>query len=630
MKSLVSKKYHNAVLDIGCLSDIGRRRTENQDSFIVRPQESWALASGAGQLLVIADGMGGHSRGREASRQTVQCVAREYFLNYKDNGPESLARAFRQANQAIRAESRREGLDMMGTTCSALVLTDEGFFLAHVGDSKIYSIGRSEMIQLTRDHTFVAEMEQRGLLSAEEASESAHRSVLNRALGMEDNVKVDITSRQPFKNIDAFLLCTDGLSNLTEDEICQIVNENDSRNACRKLVQLENKRGGADNITVMVAKIPPGSSWRFPALSKYGKIAAGILLVLALTFAGRFAYFKKVTIHKNLVSSEPGNESTTVITSLMDFDKSLASANTGLPASAHRHFENGELEKALELYDEVLMLKPTHLEAIHGRLAVATSYRQRADRSFEQGNYQLAQSDYSKAFEISRDASVLGRLNVLSRLDNRRQAADSQIVKPVTSAPSTADSEIAPANDETDFAMRGFKPGEWDVRTRGVSFGPSDVTFLRSDEIKKMFLKEKVGDVELTFKVFRDNSVSEAIFGIILGDRVEGGRHESYRLTFVNYEKIRLEKLVNGRPFELMSAPLNLKKDEEELTFRLLFLGPWIMVFLNDEKRTSYLHKEIIRGLLGFFASAETAITLSELNITSPLLTEHDHKRSGR
>lgn len=239
--------------DAGCVRDI------NEDSSrFVSPNDAEVLA-GKGVLLVVADGMGGHSAGEVASRLAVETISRTYFDT--DGSPvDCLKAAFAEANSRIfEASGTDEKLDGMGTTCTALVVQNNSALVAHVGDSRLYLIRGGEIYLMTEDHSAVMEMVKLGIISMEQARHHEDKNVILRALGTAPQVEVSIwESPLEVRAHDQFVLCSDGLTDLVEDkEIMSLVLSADNHSACEKLIHLAKKRGGYDNITVGIMTIAP-------------------------------------------------------------------------------------------------------------------------------------------------------------------------------------------------------------------------------------------------------------------------------------------------------------------------------------------------------------------------------------
>ncbi len=248
-------------------SDVGRKRQGNEDSLCMAPEIG---------LYAVADGMGGHAAGEVASRLAVETI-REWMEKYLGGAEVAVAEeptavgsreanfllsSIRLANRIIfdAARGRREYRGM-GTTLVSVLVVNNRVALAHVGDSRIYRIRDGQIVQLSRDHSVVQQQVDRGILSPDEAHESQYRHLITRALGLKESVEVDLTE-EPILPGDILLLCSDGLSDLLEDEeILVIVREHadDLGKSCQALVDRANYKGGDDNITALLIQARAGS-----------------------------------------------------------------------------------------------------------------------------------------------------------------------------------------------------------------------------------------------------------------------------------------------------------------------------------------------------------------------------------
>lgn len=246
----------NLSFEFASRSDVGLKRSQNQDACGKFPPVNSDLYSEMGQLFVVADGLGGHRGGQEASRMAVDIVQQYFFSNPAESIVQGLKQALEVANQRIyeRAASNPE-LKGMGTTCTALVLYKDQAFIAHVGDSRVYRIHRQKIEQLTQDHSQIAELQREGVLTPEQARVHPQRSILNRALGVQPIVEVDLIENLTLHPDDYFILCTDGLAKVEMEEIKNLILTNPLIQACDKLIQLANDRGGEDNVTVQIIRI---------------------------------------------------------------------------------------------------------------------------------------------------------------------------------------------------------------------------------------------------------------------------------------------------------------------------------------------------------------------------------------
>ncbi|HEY5611871.1 MAG TPA: Stp1/IreP family PP2C-type Ser/Thr phosphatase [Thermoanaerobaculia bacterium] len=234
-------------------SDVGKVRTENQDfSILTVPEEENAQK---GRLMIVADGMGGHRGGATASRMAATIIKSEYLGAESPDIQESLRRALTTANGKIFTEAQTNpDLRGMGTTCSVLVVRDGEAYLAHVGDSRIYRVRGDEIKQLTEDHSLVASMVREGLLTSKEAEVHPRRNVLQRSLGVAEDVDVDVSAATAVLPGDVFILCSDGLhGQVKEDEILEMAKQSPEE-AVEALVNRAIERGAPDNVTVIVAR----------------------------------------------------------------------------------------------------------------------------------------------------------------------------------------------------------------------------------------------------------------------------------------------------------------------------------------------------------------------------------------
>jgi protein phosphatase len=207
--------------------------------------------------MLVADGMGGHSAGEVASQTAVETITRSYY-DYQGSTRDALEAAFHEANRAINKLSQKdESLVGMGTTCTAFVLQNGSALAAHVGDSRLYMIRNGQIYVMTEDHSAVMEMVKRGWISLEEARHHPEKNVILRALGSHPEVEVTIwASPLPVRAGDRFVLCSDGLYDLVEDEeIKQVALASAPAAACDNLIDLAKRRGGHDNITVGIVSL---------------------------------------------------------------------------------------------------------------------------------------------------------------------------------------------------------------------------------------------------------------------------------------------------------------------------------------------------------------------------------------
>lgn len=241
-------------LDIFGLTDEGLVRDHNEDYI------SWFTDTG---LVILADGMGGHNAGEVASELAVTSISdaldevlspeikNNSGMNFKDAVRESVIFANDEINQHSKIHPECTG---MGTTVVMALFHNRSIILASVGDSRIYRFRKGELKQVTTDHSLVQEMIDNGYMSEEEAINSSNRNLITRALGISDEVKVDVTKNK-FEKEDIYLLCSDGLSDMINDQLIfstLVKSRQDLKRASEDLVQLAKEHGGHDNISVIL------------------------------------------------------------------------------------------------------------------------------------------------------------------------------------------------------------------------------------------------------------------------------------------------------------------------------------------------------------------------------------------
>ena len=247
-KSSPKSKRSKTQVDCVGLSEAGRVRSINQDSFFVGEVEG-------GYLAVVADGMGGHNTGEVASQKAVEIIRRELAAS-RNYPPAALARAVQSANLEIfdhAAENPEH--HGMGTTLTTLFIDDQVGLVGHVGDSRIYLVRDGAIRQLTFDHSWVAERVRQGILTDDEARRHRLRNVITNALGALPEVKLDL-SHFIVQPGDKLLLCSDGVNMLlSDDQLLSILNTLPPAEAAQQLVDEANKRGSPDNVTAVVIEV---------------------------------------------------------------------------------------------------------------------------------------------------------------------------------------------------------------------------------------------------------------------------------------------------------------------------------------------------------------------------------------
>ena len=235
-------------------SDIGKAREMNQDAYYISDSSSEV------KLYIVADGMGGYKGGEIASSLAIKC-ARSYIENNfketpkdKDSLIQLVASSMEYANMIVYEKSREEKeLEGMGTTLEVCLIYNNKAYIGHVGDSRIYRIRKDFIRKLTQDHSYVQKLVKEGTITKEQAAHHPQKNMLMKALGCNAFVEPDVMVKGFLKD-DILIMCSDGLSNLVDQETIYEMASKNIEQATKDLVNLANDRGGYDNITVIVIK----------------------------------------------------------------------------------------------------------------------------------------------------------------------------------------------------------------------------------------------------------------------------------------------------------------------------------------------------------------------------------------
>lgn len=234
------------------ITDIGERRRINQDYVFCSESTIGKLPN----LFIVADGMGGHNAGDYASRFCVEFFKQKIEESDAASPISMIEAALKSTNDALRDKAYEQtDLEGMGTTFVVATIFDKEMYVANIGDSRLYVIGK-EMKQITEDHSLVEAMVKTGELNRNEARVHPNKNIITRALGANNVVEPDFFEVN-LEDGDTVLMCSDGLTNMLEDEMIEkIIRENDDpETAAATLVKYANQNGGKDNIAIIIIKV---------------------------------------------------------------------------------------------------------------------------------------------------------------------------------------------------------------------------------------------------------------------------------------------------------------------------------------------------------------------------------------
>ncbi len=264
-------------------SDIGKVRDNNEDFLALKK------INDDENLFIVADGMGGHQAGDVASKLGVETFVKHYRdLRAKDLPiPESLSESINKANSAILKKASSD-IDKrgMGTTFSALLISDKKAYIVHIGDSRIYLVRADKIERITTDHTFVEKMVADGRITLEEARHHPQKNILYMSLGARETFYPDEIKGFEVKNDDIFLMCSDGLTDMVRDDVIkEYCLSYPPEKAVNELIALGNRNGGLDNISIVIVQIGGGKRHRTEAIKTSGiKKSRSFFLLVSLFF----------------------------------------------------------------------------------------------------------------------------------------------------------------------------------------------------------------------------------------------------------------------------------------------------------------------------------------------------------
>ena len=242
---------------IGMLTDVGQVRPVDEDS-ILAADLSFGVNSESSKflLLAVADGMGGHAKGEEASKIALNAIARAVIPDLLNNTPftKILEKGIQNANQDILDyTAENPEASGMGTTSVCAVVKDNQIHLANVGDSRAYRVSDDEICRVTKDHSYVQALIDEGDITEEQAREHPRKNEITRAVGIMPSIEVD-TMKLTLDSDESLLLCCDGvIAHLSDDDIHKIIRDSpDPQTACQEIVDMANERGGSDNISLII------------------------------------------------------------------------------------------------------------------------------------------------------------------------------------------------------------------------------------------------------------------------------------------------------------------------------------------------------------------------------------------
>lgn len=624
-------------IDLAQASDQGPRRRDNCDSFGTFPHDGEGLGTSKGQLFVVADAKFRNPAGRDAGKMAIRIIQENYFTYPSDDPLFSLQRAFDTANRQIYQYAQASGLHRkLGATCSAVVLQGRHAYIAHVGDCRIYRVSVRKIEQLTTDHTRVIETVPAGGGDRH----PVRKPVLTRALGIKLGVKIDALNRVPLHRDEYFLLCSDGLSTLTLEDIKSVVLSSTPESACQRLVEQARRNGARDDITVQVVKVY--QHYREPEVEVYAHIddfAATISprpLVFVVTamllmsgFLLRQPLYDKVAgladeAMRRYELIEPATQSTAAF---VEIEKRRLS-------NAEYYLNNNRLQDAQDIYQSILRTDPQHEQAREGLRQVAHGYHTLAERFEAAGNPRTA-------LKYVRLAARLDPDNVVYRTAERTLSV--QVERPRRIAAATASpgvvEQLATRKSSSDYLakplvnpeVRGIRQSQWKLvgldEYQDFQIQRQNITFFNNIRIKKAFHKEVYDsvDVHVRAEVFSGRSTSK--FGIIFGHQPNSvNPTKDFYLFSVNGDGEYTLQRISSRKIQFLDRgkiPPNTQDSYNTAGLQVKCMGNLVLLYANNELlKMVTLPEPLTETGVGLYADPRLEIEFSNF-VVSPAQFEN-------
>ena len=288
----------------------------------------------------------------------------------------------------------------MGSTICLLAITGDLAHIAHVGDSRIYMIRDKELRQLTTDHTKVEDLKRAGILNKEDARNHPEKSVLNRALGVKEQVRVDVSTHIPLKSGDIFILCTDGVAKVSREELLDIASNQQPEQACEKLISLANERGGEDNSTVQIVKVDTIAEAKNTV--RAGKLSGQRKYIYSLGVLAVVLIFMTIYISNEYSKTKSISFGNVVLQNRIDGNETKELYN-----KSQIYLKNSRYEEAVQTYQQILTVNPFDTDALSELEKIAIHYIREGDKFTARGETDQALKNYRFALELKPDNAEL-------------------------------------------------------------------------------------------------------------------------------------------------------------------------------------------------------------------------------
>ena len=622
---------HRYKFDFSGSSEGGSKHPENLDRFGSFPEKRSYFATAKGKLFLMADAKV-HTPEFNASQMAIETIQQNYFSYPSEDIAFCLQRAFDIANRKIYQHAQTNSLDRkVGTTCSALVLTDKYAYIAHVGDSRIFRVSFRKTELLTSEHTRVIEMMSRnedGLVTVGGKPPYKTRTALTRALGVKLGVKVDV-AKVPVSRDEYFVLCSDGLKSLDDNDIRNVVLSSSPNHACRRLIDMARARGGTDSATVQIIKIYQefeNQQDQSKQIETYAHVATppversnlipGVLLFGMIILFGML-YRDSITTKLPEVV-----EKLNPVTHYMEVNKPAPAVKA--PDDLEKGFaflDEGELSQAQTYFQRVLATDKGNQAALRGIEIIAARHEQTANLYFSKGSWASALSYYKQASFLKPNDRQLkiqigkcqNKLAVIKSEQRNSQRLALKQQNDEVNGSLISRTPVLGQQEATNWIAPGLDTGV------DYKFSGNRVVLYDNLRAKRVFGAGKLGrsEVEVTITPFSNGSTKR--FGLIFGHQEEQGRkYQKYYLFTLqlNGEYTVQNNASAGTTFIEANKVKAALKSGEPITVRLKFGNNLAICYVNGISIDMVELDRAAEGGIGFFADPNTHVEFSGLRIT--------------
>jgi protein phosphatase len=614
-------------IDYANISHRGVRRRENNDGFGKFPDESSDLNSPKGQLFIIADAKTANPVGGDAAKMAIRIIQENYFSYPSNDITFSLQRAFDIANRQLYQYAKANGLQRkFGATCSALVLTDPYAYVAHVGDCRVYRIGSQKIEQLTKDHTRILKS------TPENHGHNTHpmvlrKSCLTRALGVKLGIKVDVKHLVAVHSDEYFLLCSDGLKNITDKEIQEIVLTLPPQEACNKLIEVSRERGSDDDTTVQIVKFSHQEPEK-PAETFSQTTTASTRQTINWPLYGIMALFLLVV---GFLGYEPAKDilasffggSLRETTSFFGEEKENSAALMADQQlfQAAEHLEKRQWDKALQIYLAILQKNSENAEAKEGVDLVAGAYQAQGDRAYRQRKWEDAQANYQRLLALRPgDNELSSRVKECSQLIEREKSA---VLRTHEDNPSDTGNESS-ASPEVDLLVESFNSARWEplglYQYEDYRLQPENVIFFDNLKVKKVFCQRPYETVDMSVNAKVLSGSGNGKYGIIFAhNAVNTPKYQNFYLfTIDNAGHFALHKVAGTQVQTIVSEVIKpgIIGSSGQVYLRLKAFNNVVLMYANGELLKMVTIAEQVKGEVGLYVDPKLSVEFSRIKVS--------------